>query len=204
MTVASPLIPHADPPELSERHTPPAFRQLSALWKAEYERLLSFARSQVPAHYAEDLVQEAVMKLLDRLAKGTAPTDGALQASMLYALVRDLAAERHRQASRRLALSVFISGATAAMRRSVNAALPTQRREIVATIDTALATLPRRIADTFVLVNDHAITFEAAGALLGISAGAARSNYAKACARLRDALAPLGLEPHDLRGRFEQ
>lgn len=193
--------PSADDPN---RWTPPPFQQLSTLWRSHYPKLLSFARSLAPARYAEDVVQEAATIALRRLGNGSAPPDASAQEAMLYALVRDVANERTRQRYRRSAVEVLITGPTAAMRRHVNAALRTQRHEIVRVLDRVLATLPRRIAETFVLVHDHDVGYAEIAGFLGITPAAARSNYAKACARLRQELSALGLDHTDLRGRFDQ
>jgi RNA polymerase sigma-70 factor (ECF subfamily) len=180
----------------------PPTEGLERAYRALYPRLVSFARSLGTGQEAEDVVHDALLKYWRHLERE--PSEAASEVEpVLVAMVFEVARDRTRREGRRLALAQWITGPRAAVRRWMSPARQAADGEILNEIDRALAKLPRRWRDVWLLAYDDQLTFDSIGRLLGISASTARANYARACSRLRLELARVGLEPRDLRGRGE-
>ncbi len=183
--------------------TPTPLRGVGAAYREHLARLLSVARKVAPMEDAEDIVHDALIRSIQMVSSGAAHSDPAEQEPLLFGLVLDFARDRKRRSVRRARLSALITGPTAAMRRWVKTTLPSSNAEIDEQIRRAVAKLPRRCAEVFLLVYDHDASFATAGKMMSIGEASARSMYARAIARLRSELASVGMDNTALRDRWD-
>jgi RNA polymerase sigma-70 factor (ECF subfamily) len=158
-------------------------------WKAWFHthgpRLLLFARQQTRSRAdAEDVVQEAVLKLWKRGASHSPPEPGAAFVAVRRAAI-DLARRNTRRAAREEATFERDQPPTAWFENTIE---NTERR---VAIESALRTLPMSQREVIILKIWGELTFSEIGTTLSIPQFTAASRYRYALTRLKDALAPI-------------
>jgi RNA polymerase sigma-70 factor (ECF subfamily) len=137
---------------------------------------------------AEDVLQATYIKVLEGRARFQ---HRSAFTTWLFGVIRLTAAEQRR----RHLLRDLVLGRTA-VEESLRASLPGPdadlgRAQIRATLEQALAALPRRQREVLLLVFYHELTVEDAARVMSIGVGSARQHYARGKTMLREALAQL-------------
>ena len=158
-------------------------------WKAWFQlhgpRLLLFARQQTRSRAdAEDVVQEAVLKLWKRGACHSPPEPRTAFVAVRQAAI-DLARRNTRRAAREEATFERDHTPTAWFETTI------ENNERRVAIETALSTLPMNQREVIILKIWGELTFSEIGATLSIPPFTAASRYRYALTRLKDALAPI-------------
>lgn len=185
------------------REMPDDERQMSALVSQLYPRLKAWALTLVAADDADDIVQDAFVRFWRREARREDGDANPNPAASLMQYVHDIAREQARQSVRRRnavlraggAVSQFVathvsSPFISGIRGWMFPGAAMERSQTDPVLLAAIDALAPRQREVFVLVAGHDLSFEKVGALLHIGASSARSNYARANARLRATLAP--------------
>ncbi len=186
-----PLVPTAGIPE---RWTDPLLHGVSAIYREILPRLLTFARRFAPREDANDLVHDALLRYMTRVRENALDHNPVEREAAIFGCLKSVSVDHQRKSKRRLRLVDFISGATVAMHRHADAALPVQTAELTTRVNHVLHGMPRRWAETFVLAHDGELGFDVVARILDITPSTARANHARACARLRRELVPLGVD----------
>jgi RNA polymerase sigma factor (sigma-70 family) len=137
---------------------------------------------------AEDVLQETYLKVLE----GRAWFEGrSTFTTWLFGVVRLTAADQRRRRFLRDLLSAraVVEDSFREPAASPDAELDGARRR--ASLQQALAALPRRQREVVLLVFYHELTVEGAARVMSIGVGSARQHYARGKANLREALAQL-------------
>lgn len=139
-------------------------------------------------HDAEDILQTVYQKVLE----GRARYDGrAAFKTWLFAIIRNTASsERRRHWIRNLRLGGYQKEHESDLESADDGEAAAER---VAALRKALDGLPRRQGEILHLVFYQGFTIEAAGKVLGISVGSARTHYERGKHRLAELLKPSNL-----------
>jgi RNA polymerase sigma-70 factor (ECF subfamily) len=160
------------------------------LFRAYNRELFRFAvRMTGSPDEAEDAVQAVFVALWQDRA--TRVVRGGLRV-YLFAAVRNRILQdlRHRRVRRRLRADVlaFTTGHRSEPFQSPD--LSVQRAEFGAALDAAIAALPPRCREAFVLTREHGMSYAEAAATMGISPHTVMVQIGRALAALRKSLAP--------------
>jgi RNA polymerase sigma-70 factor (ECF subfamily) len=139
---------------------------------------------------AEDVAEEVFVRLWER--RETWGLEGSVR-GLLFRIARNMSLDEHRQGSahRRAVQEVPEPAATATPAEYVDS------KELHAAIATALANLPQRRREVFVLVRQHGLSYRDAAHALGVAPQTVANHLSMALEDLREALEPI---LRDLRG----
>jgi RNA polymerase sigma-70 factor (ECF subfamily) len=168
------------PPQAS-RDLSPASSEWRA-WIAEHgPRLLLFARQQTRSHEdAEDILQDALVKLVDKLRSGEFVGGQEAWLPYLYTSIRRLAIDLSRREDRRKRREDAVSGDEEAIKRDSfhpwfeSGASDDETRS---QLEAGLKELPPKFAEVIVMKIWGDQTFAQIGEALGISQNTAASRY---------------------------
>ena len=159
---------------------------LDELLHGFWQPLASYAEHLVEgrADLAEDLVQEAFVRLWERRASWR---EGSAPAPILYTLVRNLALnERRNRTTRRHLLRLQPFGA----RRAVTPERELEGRELGEAIERAVEALPARRREVFRLAWVHGLSYQEVAGVLSITPRTVANQMSSALKELRTVLAP--------------
>ena len=160
---------------------PAAFEHLVQLY---WRPLLVYAEKLLGnADNAEDAVQNAFVRIWKRRVHWQ-PT-GTVRA-YLYRVVRNLALDERKWTRVRDRWLERWTGAT----QAPDAAITMERRDLALAMKRAIATLPPRRREVFLLVRHHDLSYRQVAEIMGISLPTVANQMASALATLRDLLAP--------------
>jgi RNA polymerase sigma-70 factor (ECF subfamily) len=179
--------------------TPTPLKALSLDFRGLAPTLLKVARRLVTREDAEDLVQDVLLSYIRKVADGRVDSEETRR-TMLLGMLRHAALERRQVGRRRRKLEAFITGSTLVGRPPRGADLVVEAGYLEKRIDEAIARLPRRWRESFLLVYEDGIGVEETAEVLGVSRSTARANYARACLMLRRHLVNAGVDASMLRG----
>lgn len=150
-------------------------RQVPQLFEAHSDRLVLYARTWLDPELARDVVQEAFVRLLE----GPAPEEPV---GWLYRVVRNLSVTRLRRAAAQARGGAELARTPPLLADDPSA--PLAAADALA----ALARLPAQQREIVVLRIYAGLTFEAAAAIVGISAAGAFREYRAALTSIREHL----------------
>ncbi len=188
-----PLVQLAGAPDHDDR--------MAAIVTQLYPRLLAWAHSLVSAEEGKDVVQEAMLRFWRREMRRPANETNPNPSATLMQLVHDVAREQARDTARRDGTlkrlrgsisayvathisSPFISG----VRNWMTPGREGERQEVDPALAAAIDALSPQQRIVFILIAGHEMSYVEAAKTLKIDASTARSNYARANARLRELL----------------
>jgi len=162
---------------------------LDRLWDPVVRYAASLLDGEEGEEGAEDLAQEAFLRLWDR--RGEWPPDTVIRA-LLLTMVRNAAlnVRRHREVRDRLAPDIRSLAGTPAPGPEEDL----RAERIRSALDVALRALPPRQREVFVLARSHRMAYEEIAEVMGISRQTVANQMSMALRRVRFALGPL-LEP---------
>lgn len=133
---------------------------------------------------AEDAAQEAFVRLWER--RLTWGMDGSVSA-LLYRITRNIALDECKRSDRRKAR---MSTGPLNERRVPTPIEHLQRTELEAAFDSALAALPERRREAFILARSHDLSYREIADVMGIAPQTVANQVSSAMAELRDRLSP--------------
>ena len=184
--------PDADWYELVRRGDVAGFE---AMFRAHYEPLCRFAMGYgVPREAAEDLMQDVFVRIWEQRAQWALQTT---LAAYLYGAARNRALDyaRHQLVVRQWEARVARTGGRALVgticARTEGADERLELRELDAAIQRAVAQLPERCRQTFLLSRVHGLGYADIAATMEVSVKTVKIQMGRALKALRAALAPL-------------
>jgi len=136
-------------------------------------------RLSEPGDVAEDLAQEAFVILWTR--RGDWQSASSPRA-LLFGILRNLALKEHRRVSVRRKLSLWVADLS---KKPVTPLEWTEAEELRIALDKALAQMPPRRREAFVLVRFHRLSLSEAAEVLGIATQTVANQVSSAVADLR-------------------
>lgn len=159
-----------------------------ALFRMYYAPLVRFAHSYVrEREAAEDLVHDVLFRVWERRAQWE--LEGSLK-TYLFSAVRNRTLDylRHLAIRRRSAAE---PGASGVPLRLAGADEAVESDELADTIARAVARLPERCRQTFLLQRQEGLSYEEVARVMGVSSATVKIQMARALKALRAALGPL-------------
>ncbi len=164
-------------------------RALETIFKAYYDRLCRYVAGYLGSRdAAEDVVQGVFVRVWEERAHWD--VQGSVQA-YLYGAARRRAVSylRHRAVRRRTAPALVLETAAQVDAPSTEAAF--EAEELRARLERALATLPPRTREAFVLSRGEGLSYDEVALRMGISPKTVGVHIAKSLAALRRAMLAL-------------
>lgn len=188
-SLPDPLAPCADDASI-DRASPDDEASFERLFRTHYDALCIFAESYVrSAHVAEELVEDVFCWIWEHRAEWQVRDDvkaylyGAVRNRALRVLARGRVSERVHDEARRdqrvLAMSEPGSGPDA----------ETETRELVQAVSHAVAGLPPKCRQTYLLHRQHEMSYAEIASVMGISTKTVENQLARAVKALRLTLA---------------
>lgn len=168
---------------------------LAALMERYWRPMVAFALDKIRGQdAAEDLVQEAFVRVWERRRQ---LRPHASPRAYLYRVLRNLITDEFRRRRMRERFSFFRSLVDPAEVPSPAATV--EAGEFASAANRAIAALPERRRDVFVLAHLHGLSYREVAETLGITPRTVANHMSLALAQLREALAaytrPSGAEP---------
>jgi RNA polymerase sigma-70 factor (ECF subfamily) len=185
------LVKHtSDVPPQSDVDTSAARAVLEAALRERWRPLVAYVAGILGGHDdAEDIVQDAFIRLWSH-QDARRSTDSAV--AFLYRVARNLALNERRWRRVRLRWREVQPREESGSARADDA---THLHELQAAVTCAIAKLPSRRREVFLLVRHHGLTHRQVAEALGISSQTVSNHMATALEQLRAALAPYLTDP---------
>ena len=168
------------------RHDEPAAQQVVAALRVHHDACFAWSLSCCAGIRAdaEDVLQEAFVRVLDGRARFAGRSSVR---TWLFGVIRRCALEQRRRATVRRVLSAQLLVELVARRAPAAPEVLAESRD-AAEVRRALRRLSARQREVLELVAYHDLSIEEAAAVLGVSAGSARTHYERGKQRLGAAL----------------
>jgi RNA polymerase sigma-70 factor, ECF subfamily len=177
---------HASDTELLERLRADDVAALEALLQRFWPQLVAYLRNTLgSADAAQDVAQDTFCRLWERRAQWSA--EGSVR-GLIFRVAHNLAisAHRSRQAEARAVQAIAVSA-----RLTVVNPAATSDRELRLALETAIAALPLRRREVFVLRCVHDLSYREIAQVMGTSVQTVANQLSHALAALRSALSHL-------------
>jgi len=180
----APALPDADDVALVQRLALDDGQALGQLLDRYWGPMVAFALEKVRSQdAAEDLVQEAFVRVWER-RRQLRPE--ASPRAYLYRVLRNLIIDEYRRHRLRDRFSLLALSGEASQAPSPVATL--EAGELAGAAQRAIAALPERRRDVFVLAHLHGLSYKEVAETLGITPRTVANHMSLALAQLRDAL----------------
>jgi RNA polymerase sigma-70 factor (ECF subfamily) len=171
---------------------------LESLLKQYWVQLATYAARLLDSEdAAEDVVQEAFIRLWEHRERWS--LEGSVRA-LLYTITRNAALDQRKGTRRRQRIQ---AGSRDASREVATPADHTQGQELQDAVEAAIADLPTRRKEVFMLARYDGLSYSQIGEVMGISPQTVANHFSLALADLRCSLAPY-LDVEDDRGRLSR
>jgi RNA polymerase sigma-70 factor (ECF subfamily) len=167
-----------------------AEKSYCAAYESLFPRLCDFAERFLDPDDARDVVQDTMQELWERWPVISMDRPSI---AFFFRAVRNRIANARRSGHReRVRLARYLSSLTRRSRRRTRPDALLEQQELAAVLDAAIAGLPARCREVWMLIRENGLTYEEAADAMDVRAVSAKKHMTRAQALLREALSNAG------------